>query len=97
MQPTKCVVCYPQGLDHSISFLPSFLILDLGFRIFDILMGFRSFVELFVIEVFHEDLGTIYNFFMLVNSHVPFVMLSLFYVQHLVYLIRIMFPSRGIL
>ncbi len=60
-------------------------------------MGFKSFVELFVAEAFHENLGTIYSLLMLVNPHVIFVMLSLCYAQHLGYLLHIVFPSHGIL
>jgi hypothetical protein len=44
-----------------------------SFHILGALMGSTSFVELFVVEVLYEDLGTISNLRM------PFVMLSLCY------------------
>ncbi len=97
VQPMKCVVCSPQGLDHSISLPFNFLIPNLSFHILDAPMGFRSFVELFVAEAFHEDLGTMYSLLMLVNPHVIFVMFSLCYAQRLDYLLRIVFSFHGIL
>jgi hypothetical protein len=60
-------------------------------------MGFRSFVESFVAEVFHEDLETISNFLMLVDPRATFVMFSLCYAQCFGYLFHIMFPSPSIL
>ncbi len=51
----KCVVRFAQGLDHFISLLLGFLILDLSFHILGALMGSRSFIELFVAKVFYED------------------------------------------
>jgi len=63
----KCVVWYPQGLDHFISLPLSFFTLDLGFCILDALMGSRSFVESFVVKVFHEYFGTIFSLLMLVD------------------------------
>jgi len=39
-------------------------ILNLGFRMLGTLMRSKSFVELFVVEVFHKDFGTIFNFLM---------------------------------
>ncbi len=97
MQPTKCVVCSSQGLDHFISLPPNFLIPNSSFRILDTLVGFRSFVELFVVKTFHEDLGTIHSLLMFVNPGATFAMLLLCYAQHLGYLLRIVFPSHGIL
>jgi hypothetical protein len=67
VQPTKCVTLFPQGLDHSISLPPNFLIPNLGFHILGALMGSRLFVELFVPKAFHEDFGTTFNFPMVAN------------------------------
>jgi hypothetical protein len=74
VQPTKCVVWFPQGLDHSISLLPGFLTPDSSFCILGALVGATSFVELFEVEVFHEDLGMIFSLLMFTNPHVVFVM-----------------------
>ncbi len=60
-------------------------------------MGFKSFIELFVVEAFHEYFGAIYSLPMLVDPHATFAMLSLCYAKSLGYLLRIMFPSHGIL
>jgi hypothetical protein len=60
-------------------------------------MGSKSFVELFVVKAFHEDLGTIFNLPMLVDPQVAFVMLLLCYAQCLGYLLCTMFPSLGIM
>jgi hypothetical protein len=57
----KCVVWYPQGVGLFYIIFSLFLTLDLSFHILGALMGFRSFVESFVIEAFHDDLGMIYN------------------------------------
>jgi hypothetical protein len=59
MKPMKCVTWSSQGLDHSISLLPNFFTLDSGFCILGALVESRSFFELFVPKVLHEDLGTI--------------------------------------
>ncbi len=68
-----------RGLDHFISFLLNFLIPDLDFCILGALMGFRSFIESFIVKVFHEDLETISNFLMFVDPSAVFAMLSLCY------------------
>ncbi len=65
MLPTKCVVWFLQGLDHFISFLFGFFTFDWGFHILGAPMRSTSFVESFVAEVLHKDLGTIFNFLML--------------------------------
>jgi len=44
-------------LDHSISLPPNLFTLDLGFRILGTPLGFKSFIELFVDEVFCHDLN----------------------------------------
>jgi hypothetical protein len=56
-------------------------------------MGSISFVELFVVEVIHEDFKTIFNLPMLANPHATFMMLSLCYAQHSGYLFHTMFSS----
>jgi len=58
-------------------------------------MGSTSFIELFVVEVFHEDLGTIFSLPMLVDFWVAFAMLLLCYAQHLNYMFHIVFPFPG--
>jgi hypothetical protein len=58
---------FPQGLDHFISFPLNFLTSSLGFCILGALVGFRSFVKLFVAEVHHKDLEMISSFFMLAD------------------------------
>jgi hypothetical protein len=60
-------------------------------------MGSTSFVESFVIEVFHEDLGTMFSLPMLVDPHMTFVMFLLCYAQCLCDLLCIMFPFPSIL
>jgi hypothetical protein len=97
MQPTKCVIWSPHGLDHSISLRPGFFILDFDFRILGGLVGFRSFIESFVIKALHEDLGMIFCLPMLANLQVAFTMLSLCYTQCAGYLFHTMFPSPCIL
>jgi hypothetical protein len=42
-------------------------------------MGAKSFIELFAVKAFHEDLGTISNIPMLANPHLAFVKLLLCY------------------
>jgi len=79
VQLAKCVTWFPQGLDHFISLPFGFLILDLGFRILGALVGSTSFVESFVVKVFHEDLGIIFNLSMLADLQATFAMLSLRY------------------
>ncbi len=69
----------------------------MGFYILSTPIGYRSFVESFVVKVLHEDLGTIVSLLMFVDPHVIFVMFSLCYAQHVSYLFRIMFPSPCIL
>ncbi len=54
-------------LDHFISFIPGFLIPNLGFHILGTSIGSSSFVESFVTEAFHENLGTIFNLLMFAN------------------------------
>jgi predicted SPOUT superfamily RNA methylase MTH1 len=60
-------------------------------------MESKSFVELFVVRGFHEDLGTIFNFPMLTDPQATFVMFSLHYIQCPRYLRCTMFPFPGIL
>ncbi len=60
-------------------------------------MGSKSFVELFVAKVIHEDLRMIFSLLMLVDFQVTFAMLLLCYAQHPSYLLCILFPSLGIL
>jgi hypothetical protein len=67
-------------LDHFISLPPGFLIIDLGFHILGALMGSTSFIESFVVEVLHEDLGIIFSFLMLADLQATFAMFSLRYV-----------------
>ncbi len=81
MQPSQCVVWFPQRLNHSISLPLNFLTLDLGFHILGTQMGSTSFVESFVVKTLHEDLGMISSLPMLVDPHVVFTMLSLCYAQ----------------
>jgi hypothetical protein len=75
----KCVVWSPQGLDHFISLVLGFVTLDLTFCILGTLMGSKSFVELFVVEVLHEDLGMISSFPMLINRYATFTMFLVYY------------------
>jgi hypothetical protein len=67
VQLMKCVTWSPHGLDHFISFLLGFLTPNLNFHILGAPVGSRSFIESFVDEVFHEDLGTISSLHMLVD------------------------------
>ncbi len=60
-------------------------------------MGSKSLIESFVVEAFHEDLGTIFSFPMLADAHSTFVKFLLRYAQHLGYLFCIMFLSLYIL
>jgi Na+-transporting NADH:ubiquinone oxidoreductase subunit NqrD len=48
-------------------------------------MGFKSFIESFVVEAFHEDMRMIYSLFMLANLEVIFAMFLLCYAQRLSY------------
>ncbi len=48
-------------------FPPIFLTLNSSFYILGTLVGSKSFVELFVAKVFHEDLGMIFNLPMFTN------------------------------
>jgi hypothetical protein len=50
-----------------------------GFHILGTLVGSESFVELFMVEVFHKDFGMIFNFFMFTDLEMVFTMLSLCY------------------
>ncbi len=97
MQPTKCVAWSRQGLDHFISLPLGFLTLNSSFPILGALVGSTSFIESFVVKAFHEDLGMISSFLMLVNLLATFVMILLCYTQCLGYLLCIMSPSLGIL
>ncbi len=74
MYPTKCVVWFPQRLDHSISLLLSFLIHDLGFRILSTMVGYTSFVESFVAEELHEDLWMVFSLPMFIDPQITFTM-----------------------
>jgi len=95
--PRKCIVWSPQRLDHSISLLFGFFTFNLGFCILGALMGSTSFVESFVVKDIHKYLRMIFNFLMLLNPHVIFVMFLSCYAQHLGYFLCIMFPSPSIL
>jgi len=55
----KCVIWSPYRLDHSISLPPNLFTLDLGFHILGTPLGFKSFIELFMDEVFccYPNLG----------------------------------------
>jgi hypothetical protein len=75
----KCVPWSTQGLNHFISLLFGFLTLDLSFHILGALVGSISFIELFVIKVFHEDFRTIHNLPMLVFPHASFMIFLLCY------------------
>jgi hypothetical protein len=75
----KCVAWSPHELNHLISLLPSFLTLKLGFHILSASVRFKSFVETFVVEALHEDIGTIFNLFMFVDLQMAFAMFSLYY------------------
>jgi hypothetical protein len=66
-------------LDHYISLHLGFFILDLGLCILGALVGFKSFIELFVVVAFHENLGTIFSFPMFANPQVAFAMFLLCY------------------
>jgi hypothetical protein len=68
----KCVAWFPQGLDHFISLPFSFLTPDLSFHILGALVISRSILELFMVEVFHEDLGMIFSLLMLADPHVAY-------------------------
>ncbi len=50
-----------EGLDHYISLLVGFLIPDSSFHIFGASIGSTSFVQSFVVEALHENLGTIFS------------------------------------
>jgi hypothetical protein len=54
-----------QGLDHSLSFLLNFFILNVGFYILGASVGSILFIDSFVVEDFHEDLATIFSLSML--------------------------------
>jgi hypothetical protein len=84
-------------LDHYVSLPLDFLTSNSSFHILGSLMGFTSFVELFMVKALHKDLGTISNHPMFVDPHVTFAMLSLCYAQHLGYLLCTIFSSPNIL
>jgi hypothetical protein len=67
MQPTKRVAWFPHGLNHL--YITSFWLFysRFEFTYFEYTGGSRSFVELFVVEALHEDLGRISTSPMLVN------------------------------
>jgi hypothetical protein len=50
VQPKKCATWFPQGLDPSILFPPSFLTLESNLHILGAPMGSLPFVESFVLE-----------------------------------------------
>jgi hypothetical protein len=60
-------------------------------------MGFRSFVELFVVKALHYNIGMIFSLPMLEDLQVAFLMFSLCYAQRLGYLHQTMFPFLVIL
>ncbi len=74
MQLAKCVACGWTILYH---FLLTFFIHDLGFCILGTSVGSTSFVELFVVETLHENLGTIFTLLMLIDPHATFTMFLL--------------------
>jgi hypothetical protein len=84
-------------LDHFISLPFGFFIPDLGFHILVALVGSTSFIESFMIDFFHEDLGTIFSFLILVNLEATFAMFLLHYVEWSGYVLHTMFPSPCIL
>jgi hypothetical protein len=59
------------------------------------LVGSKSFVESFVVEVLYKDLGLLFN--LLIDFEAAFGMLLLGYAQHLNYLLCTMFPFPTIL
>jgi len=71
--------------------------MNLGFCILGASMGSTSFVESFMAEAVHEDLGTIFSLPMFADSQVVFVMFSLCYAQRSGFLLRTMFPFPSIL
>jgi hypothetical protein len=93
----KCVIWSLSRLNHFISLLHGFLILDLGFCILGAPMGSTSFVESFVVEALHDYLRMICSLFMLTNPQAGFAIFSLCYTQCPSYLFHIVFPSQGIL
>jgi hypothetical protein len=62
-----------------MSFYFYFFTSNSSFRVLGPLVGSSSFVEPFVAEVFHEDLGTMFSLPMLVNPHMTFLMFLLCY------------------
>jgi hypothetical protein len=50
-----------------ISLLLGFFTPDLDFYILGAQVGSKSFIELFMVENLHEDIGTIFSFTMLVD------------------------------
>jgi len=67
---TPCLGCEPKAR------VTTFL---LPTQVLKALLRSKSFIELFAIKAFHEDLGTISNIPMFVNPHSAFVKLSLCY------------------
>jgi hypothetical protein len=76
---------------------PSFLIPNSCFRILGALVISTSFVESFVVEVFHEDIGMMFSLLMVANPRVAFVMFLSCYAQCSNYLFHTIFPSPDIL
>jgi hypothetical protein len=75
----KFVVWFPRGLDHFIKLLIGFFIPDLSFHILGALVRSKSFIELFMAKVLHENLGMISSLPMLVDRWATFAMLLLCY------------------
>jgi hypothetical protein len=63
----KCVAWFPRGLDHFIKLFLCFFIPNSNFHILGASVKSKSFIELFVAKVFHEDFGAIFSFPMLVD------------------------------
>jgi hypothetical protein len=74
-----------------------FLTPNSGFCILSAPMGFKSFIESFMIKDLHENLGTISSLLMLATLQTTFARLSLRYAQRPNYLFHTMFPSPCIL
>jgi ABC-type uncharacterized transport system permease subunit len=86
VQLMKRVTWSPQGLNQSISLLPSFFTLKFGLHIPNVPMSFWPFVESFVLEAFQEDLNTIASLPMLIDPRATYVMFSFYYGQQPSYL-----------
>ncbi len=61
MQLAKCIVGFPQGLDDFVSLFPGFFTPNLSFSILGTHVRSKSFVESFMANILHEDLGMVFN------------------------------------